>query len=84
MDPLREDVSLMESQLIDVRFDPLASSAGLLFDLRQAIQLRLANTGVLIVRDVERLTWEERLHEIEKETFAKPLIDDQHDSGRGT
>ncbi|HEX2050729.1 MAG TPA: hypothetical protein VHJ34_08875 [Actinomycetota bacterium] len=71
MDPLTEGASLMESRLIGVRFDAVASIAGLLFDLRQAIQLRLANTGVLIVRGVERLTWERRLHDMEKEMFAE-------------
>jgi hypothetical protein len=71
MDPLTEDDSLTESQLIDVRFDTVTSTVGLLFDLRQAMQLRLASTGVLIVHDVEGMAWKLRLHEIEKEAFAK-------------
>ncbi|HEX2294068.1 MAG TPA: hypothetical protein VHN37_02035 [Actinomycetota bacterium] len=75
MDPLTEDDALMESQLIDLRYDPVTSTTGLLFDLRQAIQLRLANTGVVIVREVERLAWEQRLHEHEKEAFADETLD---------
>jgi hypothetical protein len=43
IDPLTEDIALMESQLLDVRFEAVTSTAGLLFDLRGALQLRLAN-----------------------------------------
>ena len=57
MDPLTEDDALQEAQLLDVRFDALRSTAGLLFELRTALQLREANTGVLIVRGVRTLTW---------------------------
>ena len=34
MDPLTEDIALMESQLLDVRFEAVTSTVGLLFDLR--------------------------------------------------
>lgn len=57
MDPLTEDDALQEAQLLDVRFDALRSTAGLLFELRTALQLREANTGVLIARGVRALTW---------------------------
>lgn len=57
MDPLSEDDVLQEAQLLDVRFDALRSTAALLFELRVALQLREANTGVLIVRDVRELAW---------------------------
>ena len=65
MDPLTEDLSLVESQLLGVRFEALTNAIGLLFDLRQALQLRSANTGVLIVNEVEQFQWEERLQAIE-------------------
>lgn len=57
MDPLAEDDALQEAQLLDVRFDTLRSTVALLFELRTALQLRGANTGVLVARGVRRLTW---------------------------
>ncbi len=57
MDPLTEDGALQEAQLLDVRFDALRSTVGLLFELRMALQLREANTGVLVARGVRELSW---------------------------
>ncbi|MDP9903107.1 hypothetical protein [Arthrobacter bambusae] len=57
MDPLAEEDALQEAQVLDVRFDALAGIAGILFDLRQALQLREANTGVLVAQGVHGLTW---------------------------
>jgi hypothetical protein len=57
MDPLTEDDALQEAQLLDVRFDALRCSAGLLFELRGALQLREANTGVLVAHGVQELSW---------------------------
>ena len=57
MDPLTEDDALQEAQLLDVRFDALRSTVGLLFELRTALQLREANTGVLVARGVRELSW---------------------------
>jgi hypothetical protein len=57
MDPLTEEDALQEAQLLDVRFDALRLTIGLLFELRLALQLREANTGVLIARGVRELSW---------------------------
>jgi hypothetical protein len=57
MDPLTEDDALQEAQLLDVRFDALRSTVGLLFELRTALQLREANTGVFVARGVRELSW---------------------------
>ncbi len=57
MDPLTEDDALQEAQVIDVRFDALAGVVGILFELRQALQLQEANTGVLVAHGVRELTW---------------------------
>lgn len=57
MDALTEQDALQEAQLIDVRFEALTSTAWLLFDCRQAIQLRIPNTAVLVVNGVRRLVW---------------------------
>jgi hypothetical protein len=57
MNPLVEDDALQEAQLIDVRFDALDVTVGLLFDLRGALQLREFNTGLLIARGVRELAW---------------------------
>ncbi|WP_236787662.1 hypothetical protein [Amycolatopsis sp. GM8] len=57
MDPLTEDDALQEAQLLDVRFDALRSTVGLLFELRLALQLREGNTGVLVAQGVRELSW---------------------------
>lgn len=57
MDPLTEDDALQGVQLLDMRFDALRSTVGLLCELRTALQLREANTGVLVARGVHELSW---------------------------
>jgi hypothetical protein len=57
MDPLTEGDALQEAQLLDVRFDAVRSTVGLLFEMRTALQLREANTGVLVARGVRELSW---------------------------
>lgn len=57
MDPLTEVNALQEAQLLGVRFDALALTVGLLFELRLALQLREANTGVLTASGVRELSW---------------------------
>ncbi len=56
-DALVEVDGLQEADLVDVRFDADAGSLVLLFDLRTALQFRLANTAVLVMRDVEEVRW---------------------------
>jgi len=70
MDPLTEDDALQEAQLLDVRFDALRSTAGLLFELRTALQLREANTGVLVLRGVQTLTWASPPRESERTAWT--------------
>jgi hypothetical protein len=50
MDPLTEEDALQEAQLLEVRIDALRSSVALLLELRMALQLPTANTGILIAR----------------------------------
>ena len=57
MNPLTEGDALQEAQVIDVRFDVLTGVVGILFELRQALQLREASTGVLVARGVRELMW---------------------------
>ena len=57
MDPLTEDDALQEAQLLDIRFDAKSGVLGLLFELRTALQLQEANTGVLIATGVRELAW---------------------------
>jgi hypothetical protein len=57
MDPLTENDALQEAQLLDVRIDALRSTVGLLFELRVALQLREANTGVLVAHGVRKISW---------------------------
>lgn len=57
MDPLTEADALQEAQLLGVRFDALGLTVGLLFELRLALQLRAADTGVLTASGVRELSW---------------------------
>ena len=57
MDPLTEDDALQEAQVLDVRFDALTGVAAILFELRQALQIQEASTGVLVARGVRELMW---------------------------
>ncbi|WP_369745608.1 hypothetical protein [Paenarthrobacter sp. AMU7] len=60
MDPLTEANALQEAQLLDIRFDALSQTVGLLFELRVALQLRDTNTGVLVAHGVTELSWSGR------------------------
>lgn len=60
MDPLTENGALQEAQLLDIRFDALTRTVGLLFELRVALQLRDTNTGVLVANGVSELSWTAR------------------------
>lgn len=57
MDPLTEADALQEAQVLDVRFEALTGVVGILFELRQALQLQEASTGVLVARGVRELAW---------------------------
>lgn len=57
VDPLTDVDALQEAQVLDVRFDVLSGVVAVLFELRQALQLREASTGVLVTYGVCDLTW---------------------------
>lgn len=57
VDPLTDEDALQGAQVLDIRFDAMACVAGILFELRQALQLREANTGVLIAHGVHEIAW---------------------------
>lgn len=56
-DPLREPDALQEAQLLAARVEALPSTVGLLFELRTAMQLREANTAILVARGVREFAW---------------------------
>ena len=56
-DALTQADALQEADLVDVRLLASGGSLGLLLDLRTALQFRMANTAVLVMRGVERLSW---------------------------
>jgi hypothetical protein len=58
MDPLTEPDALREAQLLDAQFDVLRSTAGLLFEMRCAEQLRDCDAAVLILRGVRKFSWD--------------------------
>jgi hypothetical protein len=57
MDALVDLDALQEADLVDARFDAESSSVVMLFDLRTALQFRLANTAVLVLRGVDEFHW---------------------------
>lgn len=57
MNPLTEADALREAQVLDILVSAASGSAGVLFELRQALQLRGANTGVLVARGVSEFCW---------------------------
>lgn len=57
VDPLAEPDALQEAQVIEVAFDAPGGRLGVLFDLRQALQLRLGNTGLMTFEGVEEFSW---------------------------
>ena len=57
MDPLTEEHALQDARLNEVLFDAVNMRAGLLFDLRGAMQLRMAYTGLIVLGGVEAFTW---------------------------
>src|SRR5260370_37282495 len=57
MDPVTEKDALQEARLNEMIFDAVNRRVGLLFDLRGAVQLRMAYTGLLVLGGVEILTW---------------------------
>jgi hypothetical protein len=56
-DPLRAEDALQEAQLVNLSFDAIESRVALLFDLRTALQLRLGNAGILVLRGVRHVVW---------------------------
>lgn len=56
-DPLTERDALQEARLNEVLFDAVNMRAGLLFDLRGALALRMAYTGLIVLGGVEAFSW---------------------------
>lgn len=54
-DALTEENSLQEADLVDAKFNLLGGSLAMLFDLRVSLGFRMANTAVLVIRDVLRV-----------------------------
>lgn len=57
MDALRDADALQEADLVAVRVDVTRSIVALLFDLRSALQFRMANTALLVGHGVQRFAW---------------------------
>jgi hypothetical protein len=57
MDPLTEEDALVCAPLVEAVFDAVNRRVGLLFDLRVAEQLRMANTGLIVLGGVDVFEW---------------------------
>ncbi len=56
--PLTQEDSLREAQVMGVRLDSLTGEVGVLFELRMALEYwETADTGVLVAEGVRRLAW---------------------------
>lgn len=64
MNPLVENDALQEAQVLDLRFEPLTGTLGVIFELRQALQLREGSTGVLVLRGVQALAWDGHVRDV--------------------
>jgi hypothetical protein len=62
MDALRQAGALDEAQITEVLVDTLRSRIGVLFDLRQALQLRDSNTALIVCYGVDDFTWATKEH----------------------
>ncbi|MFD6414333.1 hypothetical protein [Nocardia asteroides] len=69
-DPLRETDALQEVGLLDCRVCPLTGRAGLLLDMRTALQYRTGNAALLVVRGLASFTWSEEPLERNLLSFA--------------
>lgn len=56
-DPFQEDDALQEAQLVAVHIDAARSRGALLFDLRNALQLRSGNAAVLVLGGIRSFRW---------------------------
>lgn len=57
VDALTEAAALEEAALIDIRVNPVAASAWLLFDCKGALEVSTGNTAILVVKSLEHLEW---------------------------
>jgi hypothetical protein len=69
-DPLREPDALQEVGLLDCRMCPLTGRAGLLLDMRSALQYRTGNAALLVVRGLASFQWNEEPLERDLLSFA--------------
>nr|BFD81460.1 hypothetical protein StreXyl84_08610 [Streptomyces sp. Xyl84] len=58
-DPLREEAALQEVHLLDCRVSPPTGRAGLLLDMRTALQYDTGNAALLVVRGLHTFRWVE-------------------------
>ncbi len=56
-DALTEVDGLQEADLVDARLIVADASLAVLFDLRTALQFRMANTAVLVMHDIGQVDW---------------------------
>ena len=81
MDALTEADSLTEAQLLDVRIVARTSTVGLLFETRQAQQIREGNTAVLIAHGVRACSW--KADRIPRGSYARTVFVDDPSTATG-
>ncbi|MGA5711289.1 hypothetical protein ACPCK8_33290 [Streptomyces cellulosae] len=69
-DPLLEADALQEAGLLDCRVCPLTGRAGLLLDMRTALQYRTGDAALLVVRGLASFRWSEDPLERDLTSFA--------------
>ena len=81
VDPLLENDALQETQLLDLRIHALSSTAGLLFELRTALQFEYGNAAVLVVHGLQRSNWRATQRGAEKTAWS--VVGSEMSTGSG-
>jgi hypothetical protein len=55
--PFRDVDALLESQILDIRYDAIRSTLGVIFELRMSYHLRETSTGLLVASNITEFSW---------------------------
>ncbi|MFD5543930.1 hypothetical protein ACFWIJ_40560 [Streptomyces sp. NPDC127079] len=80
-DPLREPDALQEVGLLDCAVSPHTGRAGLLLDMRTALQYRTGNAALLVVRGLQSFQWSEE--PLERTLIAFAIMSSTPATSRG-
>ena len=59
VNPFQDVDALLESQVLDIRYDGIRSTMGIIFELRMSYYLHNASTGLLIASNITEFSWDQ-------------------------